>query len=67
MQRSHDTADGGDGWTEHDTHTVLLVQCCTVCTKANKGYEINCRILFCEIIKGMYVTVDLRSPIPSEP
>lgn len=59
MQRSHDTADGGDGWTEHDTHTVLLVQYCTVCTKVNKGYEINYRTLFYEIIKVMYVALNL--------
>lgn len=59
MQRSHDTADGGDGWTEHDAHTVLLVQYCTVCTNVNKGYEINDRILFYGIIKVMYAAVNL--------
>lgn len=54
MQRSHDTADGGDGWTECDTHAVVLL-----CTKGNKGYEINDRILFYEIIKVMYVAANL--------
>lgn len=59
MQRSHDTADGGDGWTEHDTHTVLPVQYCTVCTKVKKGYEINYCIFFYEMIIVMYAAVNL--------